>query len=488
MTELSANSIAETTYDNTITYTGPFDNGSTQASVADLDLLDLTSFSWRLYLDVTLGSGPVDALVRDHTTNTHSFSNVDDILLGSVSDDDVTVSGTPALGYQNSDHVPVIDAGAGSNQDLLIIAAGALSASFQRYELNMETGLLTGHDDTLGTASFGRYMNFNWLSFYAENEVTVQGTSGADSVSIFGNAQAIVNTGGGKDWIVSGPGDEIIDGGDDFDMVSYAEATGGVAVYLLYTGRNVGGGRGKDHLTNVEDLTGSNFDDRLIGDHGSNYIYGGAGIDVIKGKGGDDLLSGQDGADRIRGDDGNDSVYGGTGSDTLLGDEGNDLVSGNEENDFLYGGRGDDTIYGGDGNDRLRGNRNNDELNGGAGEDTLFGGGNNDTLNGNDGNDRLIGENGNDRLDGGAGDDVLTGGAGVDQFVYNLTGTDRVKDFEDGIDQLDLSGIDTLTTFADVSAVALDQWGGVVLDFGNDNILFLENTNFADFDASDVIL
>ncbi len=97
--------------------------------------------------------------------------------------------------------------------------------------------------------------------------------------------------------------------------------------------------------------------------------------------------------------------------------------------DWMRGMQGDDTLFGLDGNDKLFGNR---------GDDTLYGG---------EGNDKLFGGAGNDTLIGGAGKDIMKGGAGADVFVFNDISDsnagqiDRIKDFETGIDTVDLAGI-----------------------------------------------
>lgn len=54
--------------------------------------------------------------------------------------------------------------------------------------------------------------------------------------------------------------------------------------------------------------------------------------------------------------------------------------------------------------------------------------------------DTLQGGGGADWLHDGAGSDVLTGGAGADVFVFARDGAlDRISDFEDGVDRIDLS-------------------------------------------------
>lgn len=94
-----------------------------------------------------------------------------------------------------------------------------------------------------------------------------------------------------------------------------------------------------------------------------------------------------------------------------------------------------------------------------AGRDDLFGPGGNDTLKGLGGNDRLFGDAGDDALQGGGGKDWLLGGSGLDQlsggaagdrFVFRAVSdsgntrqtADRILDFQDGADRIDLSAID----------------------------------------------
>ncbi|MFQ6549315.1 DUF4214 domain-containing protein [Aestuariibius sp. 2305UL40-4] len=66
-----------------------------------------------------------------------------------------------------------------------------------------------------------------------------------------------------------------------------------------------------------------------------------------------------------------------------------------------------------------------------AGRDQILGGDGRDTLYGNDGDDILL---------DGAGEDTLIGGNGADLFVLSADGqTDRIEDFEAGVDRIDLS-------------------------------------------------
>ena len=127
-------------------------------------------------------------------------------------------------------------------------------------------------------------------------------------------------------------------------------------------------------------------------------------------------------------------------------------------------------------------------------------------MQGDAGNDRLSGGDGADHLAGGAGADILTGGAGADVFVFTSvshsrgTTVDTITDFQSGIDDIDLRGIDANTAvsgdqaFRFVSApghLAGDLWvkGGFVMgDVNGDGVAdFQIATGSATVTASDFL-
>lgn len=117
-------------------------------------------------------------------------------------------------------------------------------------------------------------------------------------------------------------------------------------------------------------------------------------------------------------------------------------LTGTAQEDTIVGGQGSDLLKGKSGSDLLYGLGDNDKLLGNTGADFLFGGAGNDVLRGGGGADQLTGSRGNDKL---------WGGSGADQFIFDATkenGVDRIKDFQDGIDQIALSG---LTGFEDLT-------------------------------------
>ncbi len=181
-----------------------------------------------------------------------------------------------------------------------------------------------------------------------------------------------------------------------------------------------------------------------------------SGLNDLKGSEADNRLSGSTKADYIQGFDGNDFLYGLGGSDYLDGGIGNDYLEGASGADTLVGGAGDDTYYlidndviieSADGGTDLvlssinytlgnnlenltlrnnatgTGNNADNLITAGSGKNTLFGGA------------------GNDYLNGGNGNDTMNGGAGIDTFVLNApqVGVDTLIDFTTGIDKISIS-------------------------------------------------
>jgi hypothetical protein len=150
-----------------------------------------------------------------------------------------------------------------------------------------------GDDDLLGTESGGE----------------LRGGPGDDRLtSVTGFASsAVLDGGGGRDELRGGLGSEVlmdgdsdtagstldsrpdlIDGGGGTDELSYAARTAPVSVDLE---RGLGGRVAEqDVIRNVEDVTGGEGGDRLVGNDSANRIDGGPGRDVLSGAGGDDAF------------------------------------------------------------------------------------------------------------------------------------------------------------------------------------------------------
>ncbi|WP_299652172.1 CAP domain-containing protein [uncultured Tateyamaria sp.] len=218
--------------------------------------------------------------------------------------------------------------------------------------------------------------------------------------------------------------------------------------------------------------------DVLTGTAGNDRLSGGAGEDALRGNMGADTLLGRDGDDSIEGGTGWDHLYGGEGNDTVRGEQGNDRVSGGLGNDQVFGGAGADVLFGGNGADVLMGR---------SGNDTMFGGFGQDRLEGGAGRDAMTGGAGQDRLNGGAGNDTMTGGTASDVFVFSV-GRDVVTEFSDA-DVVDLRGVNSITSFADLSGNGhLRQSGNnAIIDDLAGNTLALRGVDVDDLQANDFL-
>lgn len=274
--------------------------------------------------------------------------------------------------------------------------------------------------------------------------------------------------GAGDDLLDGGSGNDVIRGDDGIDTALYASATAGVTVTL--NSNNVQQntmGAGLDTLVNIENLTGSQYNDTLTGNASANVLNGGLGNDVLNGGAGVDTASyegvasgvtvtllnpgvqqntvgaGLDTLSNI------ENLAGSSFSDALLGNAGANVLDGGAGNDILNGGAGDDALNGGAGVDTASylgavsgvtvtlqhsGVQQNTV---GAGLDTLSG---IENLTGSSFDDTLIGNASANILDGGsAGDDTMNGGAGDDTYVVSGVGGSVLIEDSVGIDTLDAS-------------------------------------------------
>ena len=214
---------------------------------------------------------------------------------------------------------------------------------------------------------------------------------------IWGGAGAdALNGGAGDDTIDGGTGGDTIDGGAGEDTVTYANSDAGIRATVNAATGNEGGEAEGDRLSTVENLVGSDHDDRLFGDALANKLSGGDGNDKIVANAGNDTVEGGAGADTM---DGDDDAYPAAvvGLDTLsyassaggvtidLSDQTAAATATPEQRRTHYatgsGGdasgdkfRGFEHVTGGMGNDRLTGDINDNTLIGGPGADTLDGG------------------------------------------------------------------------------------------------------------------
>ena len=140
---------------------------------------------------------------------------------------------------------------------------------------------------------FGRAQS----SFGKDILVSIENASGSDFNDVITAAKtgSAITADNGDDLIISGIGNDRLDGETGIDTVSYEAATSAVSVDLS-AGTATGGG-GTDKLLRIESAIGSNLDDSLVGSGTANALTGRGGMDQITGLGGADDLRGGDDSD-----------------------------------------------------------------------------------------------------------------------------------------------------------------------------------------------
>ncbi len=218
-------------------------------------------------------------------------------------------------------------------------------------------------------------------------------------------------------------------------------------------------GEGDDEISEFENVVGSNHDDIIRGDGGSNIMFGGPGNDTIDGGDGFDYASFWFAAGRVDANLQTNSSSGavvpdatgtdvGEGNDTFQSLEGllgtiefDDNLVGDNNANYLDGDGGNDDVAAGAGNDWIVGGIGTDDVDGGPGANDFWDYYGADALNvnlvagtitapglgamqisgvesvaGADQDDTFVGDAANNTFYGWGGDDTFTGAAGDDKI------------------------------------------------------------------------
>ena len=212
------------------------------------------------------GSNYNDVLSGDAGNNVLRGGTGNDVLNGGLGDDSL-------IGGNGNDTASYADALAAVTVNLTAGTATGAAGNDTLSSIENVTGGAGG--DTL-TGSSGAN--------------TLDGGAGDDLLSGGGGADLLIG-GLGNDTLNGGAGNDTLDGGDGIDTVTYASATGAVTVDLSKTvAQAIGGGMGTDTITNVENVIGGSFADKITGNAGDNVLRGGAGNDILTGGAGRDVF------------------------------------------------------------------------------------------------------------------------------------------------------------------------------------------------------
>ena len=170
-----------------------------------------------------------------------------------------------------------------------------------------------------GTATTDTLVNF-------ENVI---GGSGADTIN--GSDVDNILTGGG--------GSDVLKGGLGNDTASYATMTTAFATPTVdsASGISINGVRADLKVNSSTNGTTAPTTKASQSDAAGDWFYQ---IENLTGSNFNDLLTGDDGANKLAGGAGNDALYGGLGNDELTGDAGNDYLDGQGgDNSAVFAGK-----------------------------------------------------------------------------------------------------------------------------------------------------
>lgn len=339
------------------------------------------------------------------------------------------ISALPGLGAGNSTGISIM----GDNTHLIIGASAFVTGDYS-VRVTGTDARIENHGDLIGQGfgSIGLYL----LSGTATNSGRIAGTHGVHLES----GTSFTNQSGGE--VLGGYAAITLNGAVGSTVVNHGLLMAMSESYSIFALA------GNDRITN----------DGLI----QRGIYLGGGNDTVDNRGGTingDII-GVDGGDTLITDKASDVLVennAGTGIDTVKSTV-SYVLSANVERLFLLG----------------------------AGNINATGTANPDELFGNAGNNLIRGLQGADTLAGKAGNDALVGGSGGDHFLFAKgDGIDTIRDFEDAIDTIYISGFAAIGNFAELKPFIEKHGDDIWIDFGNGGRLVLLDTTRAELGSAD---
>jgi uncharacterized delta-60 repeat protein len=354
---------------------------------------------------------------------TDTLLNIDAVMGSALNDtltggsDSASTSGLKVENFQGNAGNDIIDGGRGTTVPTSSTNNEQNQARYDNspnaVNVNLATGVaLDGFDSDTGTAGVQSYTD-TLIGINA-----VRGSNFADSLTGGNTAFDF------QEWFEGRSGNDTIDGGSGADWVQYQSATSSVNVNLAL-GTALDGLGGTDTLISIEAVTGSNYNDTLIGGAGNDSMQGRAGNDVLDGG------AGVDRADYLADFDSNGDGLG------VLVNMHTAVRSGTWNGGIAYSIDPGRAIDGSGDTDSLV---NIENIRGSIYADVIYGSTANNFIDGREGGDRLEGGTGNDTIDGGvSGPDNYFDWVGYSTSTTGVNVNLRLGTASDG-----LGGTDTL--------------------------------------------
>ena len=286
--------------------------------------------------NVMTGLAGADIIDGLGDSDTASYRGSDAGVIVNISD-----TSTETGGHAQGDSLTNIENIIGSSHNDSL--TGNANANVLAGEAGADTINGLGGSDTASYAASGSGVTVNISDTSAETGGHAQGDSLVGIENITGSSHNDVLTGDGNANVLKGSarndiliglaGADTLDGGDEWlpsigiflsdlsgydrgDTASYADSNAGVTVDISDANTETGGHAQGDKLIDIENITGSSHNDRLIGNSDRNILRGGAGADEIRGSGGLDSILGGAGDDKLEFSSG--GIWGGAGTDEFF--------------------------------------------------------------------------------------------------------------------------------------------------------------------------
>jgi Ca2+-binding RTX toxin-like protein len=289
--------------------------------------------------DQLIGGGGIDAASYSGSASGVTVSLVTGVMgVGGDAQGD-TLSGIEnIIGSGNNDTLTgdsfdnILDGGAGND----VMTGGAGNDT---YIVNITTDIVT-ETSSGGTDTVQSSVTFSLVDTdgAGANGGNIERLTLTGAAAINGTGNGLDNTitgNSGNNTLIGGAGADTLDGGAGTDTASYAGSALGVNVSLVTGVTGIAGDAAGDKLSNIENITGSAFNDTLTGDANANMLIGGDGADSLIGGAGNDTLDLKTNTTATA--FALDSADGGTGNDTVI-------VSQSSLGGLLNGGADSDTL------------------------------------------------------------------------------------------------------------------------------------------------
>ncbi|MEM7683979.1 MAG: LamG-like jellyroll fold domain-containing protein, partial [Pseudomonadota bacterium] len=220
----------------------------------------------------------------------------------------------------------------------LSIDAGSGVDTLQSQEsIDLETGT---------TPSGHQLLNFENIQHAVTNAAFLGGNDAANTLTGNNGNDTLEGRGGndlldgsaGNDLLIGGAGADSLVGGTGLDTANYSTAGTSVFIDLDFGGvaRGFRGDAQGDSFDSVENITGSAFNDIVIGNNAGNTLSGGDGDDRLQSQNGGDLLLGGEGNDLLN--RGTVATLSGNFTNVYNGGEGFDIVAAEVFDEFTQTG------------------------------------------------------------------------------------------------------------------------------------------------------